>query len=91
MSNINNNLEYIVEKAKKPALFVEQCEERYNRIIENIAKKVASDSKIEIIMLAGPSSAGKTTTAKKIREALKKGEELPFAKLKDRGTHLVIK
>jgi hypothetical protein len=47
MSNINNNLEYIVEKAKKPALFVEQCEERYNRIIENIAKKVASDSKID--------------------------------------------
>lgn len=28
---------------------------------------------------------------KKIREALKKGEELPFATLKDRGTHLVIK
>lgn len=27
----------------------------------------------------------------KIREALKKGEELPFAKLSERGTHLVIK
>lgn len=27
----------------------------------------------------------------KIREALKKGEELPFAKLGERGTHLVIK
>ena len=27
----------------------------------------------------------------KIREALKKGEELPFAKLAERGTHLVIR
>ena len=72
MSNINNNLEYICEKVINPETFVEQCEGRYNRIIENIAEKVASDSKIEIIMLAGPSSAGKTTTAKKIREALKK-------------------
>ena len=71
MSNINNNLEYIEEKAKNPAAFVELCEGRYNRIIENIAKKVAADDKIGIIMLAGPSSAGKTTTAKKIREALK--------------------
>ncbi len=71
MSNINNNLEYICEKAKNPKSFAELSEGRYNRIIGNIAKKVASNSKIEIIMLAGPSSAGKTTTAKKIREALK--------------------
>ena len=71
MSNINNNLQYIQEKAKNPGTFVEQCEGRYNRIIENIAKQVAENEKIEIIMLAGPSSAGKTTTAKKIREALK--------------------
>lgn len=71
MSNINNNLEYVCEKAKTPEAFVEQSEGRYNRIIENVAKKVAENSKIEIIMLAGPSSAGKTTTAKKIREALK--------------------
>ena len=72
MSNINNNLGYVQEKAKDPESFVELCEGRYNRIIENIAKHVAENEKIEIIMLAGPSSAGKTTTAKKIREALKK-------------------
>jgi uridine kinase len=72
MSNINNNLSYVQEKAKNPGTFVENCEDRYNRIIENIAKTVAENEKIEIIMLAGPSSAGKTTTAKKIREALKK-------------------
>ena len=40
MSNINNNLGYVVEKAKNPATFVEQCEGRYNKIIENIAKQV---------------------------------------------------
>jgi uridine kinase len=72
MSNINNNLQYIQQKANSPATFVELCEGRYNRIIETIAKNVAENEKIEIIMLAGPSSAGKTTTAKKIREALKK-------------------
>jgi hypothetical protein len=51
MSNINNNLEYVVEKAKNPATFVELCEGRYNKIIETIAKKVAENEKIEIIML----------------------------------------
>ena len=34
MSNINNNLEYVVEKAKNPATFVELCEGRYNKIID---------------------------------------------------------
>mgnify|MGYP006974655462 CR=1 FL=1 len=33
MSNINNNLGYVVEKAKNPATFVELCEGRYNKII----------------------------------------------------------
>ena len=45
MSNINNNLSYIVEKAKSPATFVELCEGRYNRIIENIAKIEQKPSK----------------------------------------------
>ena len=70
MSNLNNTLEYICEKAKNPSAFVEECEKRYENIVTDIAKKLANSGKTEIIMLAGPSSSGKTTTAKKLREAL---------------------
>ena len=65
MSKINNNLEYIVESAKNPEAFIKECEDRYNNKIEKIARNIAETEKGEIVMLAGPSSAGKTTTAKK--------------------------
>ncbi len=71
MANINNNLEYINEQAKtNPTDFVLKCEERYNNIIEDIAKGISEEKGRAIVMLAGPSSAGKTTTAKKLCEAL---------------------
>ena len=66
MSKINNNLEYIVESAKNPEAFIKECEDRYNNKIEKIARNIAETEKVEIVMLAGPSSAGKTTTAKKL-------------------------
>ena len=73
MANINNNLEYINEHAlKNPADFVLKCEERYNNIIEDIAKRIVEETGREIVMLAGPSSAGKTTTARKLCENLNK-------------------
>lgn len=70
MSDINNTLEYICERAKDPAGFALECETRYEKTIKNIAGKIALSSRTEIVMLAGPSSAGKTTTAKKLRDAL---------------------
>ena len=71
MANINNNLEYINEQAKTDsAKFVAKCEERYNHIIEGIAKEITEEKGREIVMLAGPSSAGKTTTARKLCERL---------------------
>lgn len=73
MANINNNLEYINEQAlKNPTDFVLKCEERYNNIIEDIAKRITTEKRREIVMLAGPSSAGKTTTARKLCENLNK-------------------
>lgn len=73
MANINNNLEYINEQAlKNPKDFVRKCEERYNNIIEEIAKRIVEEKGREIVMLAGPSSAGKTTTARKLCENLNK-------------------
>ena len=70
MSKINNNLEYIVESAKNPEAFIKECEDRYNNKIEKIARNIAETEKVEIVMLAGPSSAGKTTTAKKLSQHL---------------------
>lgn len=70
MSNLNNQLEYINEMAKEPEQFIAQCEERYQNIIDGIAKRIIDEEGREIVMLAGPSSAGKTTTARKLSESL---------------------
>ncbi len=73
MANIKNLIGYINDAAQTcPDEFVEKCEERYESIINDIANKVGGDDGREIIMLAGPSSSGKTTTALKLSEALKK-------------------
>lgn len=71
MSNINNNLEYIIEKADAPEEFIKECENKYNNKIQNIAQLIFERQVSEIVMIAGPSSAGKTTTAKKLGEALR--------------------
>ncbi len=84
MSNINNNIEYIVEKSNTPADFIRECEEKYNNKINNIAQLICDRDVSEIVMIAGPSSAGKTTTAKKLRQALKeKGIESYTVSLDD--------
>ncbi len=70
MSNINNTLENIISSCKNEESFINEWEERYNNKIDSIAKRVHESGVSEIIMIAGPSSAGKTTTAKKLRLAL---------------------
>lgn len=73
MANINNELEYINEMALlSPSELVEKSEMRYNNIIDSVAEQVCGDFGREIIMLAGPSSSGKTTTAEKLSEAFSK-------------------
>ena len=68
-----NKLEYINNKAlNNPHEFIDECEERYERIIDDITEKIVSAKGREIVMLAGPSSAGKTTTARRIKESLEK-------------------
>ena len=72
MSNINNELEYINETASDaPSYLVEKCEARYRNIIDEIACRVCEDKGREIVMLAGPSSSGKTTTANKLAQAFR--------------------
>ena len=70
MSNINNTLEYIVNSAEEQDEFISECEAKYNNKIRRIAQNIGESGVSEIVMIAGPSSAGKTTTAKKLRKAL---------------------
>lgn len=71
MADLNNKLEYVNEKAKSNSKdFILECEKRYQSIIDKIVKKIIEEDGREIIMLAGPSSAGKTTTAKRLKEGL---------------------
>ena len=73
MDNVMNKLEYINKKVlDNPQDFIEECEERYQEIINSIVEKINSEKGREIVMLAGPSSAGKTTTARRIKESLEK-------------------
>ncbi len=84
MSNLNNKLEYINEMAKDPVSFIKQCEARYQNIIDGIAQRIIDEEGREIVMLAGPSSAGKTTTARKLSESLiKKGVKTYVLSLDD--------
>ncbi len=85
MANINNKLEYVNERAiTDPAQFVIECEERYAKIIDSIVEKIITEDGREIVMLAGPSSAGKTTTARKLKEGLlKKGVKTYVLSLDD--------
>lgn len=84
MSNIDNVLEHIIEKCNAPDDFIKECEEKYNNKIKNIAQIISGRDVSEIVMIAGPSSAGKTTTAKKLRQALKeKGIESYTVSLDD--------
>lgn len=69
MSNLNNVLEYISQMASdNPSEFITLCENRYKNIIKEIAYRVCEDRGREIVMVAGPSSSGKTTTAKKLAD-----------------------
>ena len=71
MDNLMNKLEYINERVSlSPQTFIKECEERYEKIINEIAERIITEEGREIVMLAGPSSAGKTTTARKIKEKL---------------------
>ncbi len=84
MANINNKIEYINTMAKDPVPFIAQCEERYQNIIDGIAQRIIDEEGREIVMLAGPSSAGKTTTARKLSESLiKKGVKTYVLSLDD--------
>lgn len=67
MAKLTNEIEYINEMAESlPRDFIEKCEQRYSNIIASVAKEICDGGERKVVMLAGPSSSGKTTTAKKL-------------------------
>lgn len=69
MANLHNNIEYINTLAlTDPMELVRQSEERFDKILADIAARVERSDGREMILLAGPSASGKTTTAKKLAE-----------------------
>ena len=66
-----NHLEQINDAAlTAPAQMIEEVEEAYHNNLHNIARQVKRHGTYRIIMLSGPSSSGKTTTAHMLQREL---------------------
>ncbi len=73
MIKASNTLISINSNAQKDAQdFITACENRYKRIISSVVESICQKGGHEVVMLAGPSASGKTTTANKLVEELKK-------------------
>lgn len=71
MPNLPNTLEAINRKARSAPLdFIRQSEARFDGVLDRAVERIVAERGREIVMLAGPSSSGKTTTAKKLAERL---------------------
>src|SRR5699024_874736 len=57
--------------AQRPAEFAELCERQYDARIERAVETIL-DSGRGLVLLTGPSSSGKTTSAKRLAEAVRK-------------------
>lgn len=83
MSNLKNNLSYINTQARQaPLTLIEQAEDRYASIVCSIAERIRQEEGREIILLAGPSASGKTTTAAMLAKAVQEsGRQAYFISL----------
>ena len=52
------------------AAFISSCVAEYEKRIDSAVENILKDNRVDIVMLAGPSSSGKTTTAKKLRDGI---------------------
>ena len=68
---MKNTLSFINESVSRDVSgFIDECENQFDYCLENAVGRILSDSDCDIVLLAGPSSSGKTTTAGKIAEKL---------------------
>lgn len=68
-----NSVEQINREAREnPEAFAAACEEAYQRNLSAVASRLAGErSPARLVMLAGPSASGKTTTAHRLADALR--------------------
>ncbi len=80
-----NHLEQINDAAlQDPVRMIEEVEDAYHNNLHNIARLIARRKECRIVMLSGPSSSGKTTTAHMLqRELLEFGEESVIISMDD--------
>lgn len=62
----------IRELSENPEKFVCECNELYHILVNRAAKTVFENKDVKIVMLAGPSSSGKTTTASFISKEIER-------------------
>ncbi len=68
-----NRLSLINEKAAENAeKFITDCENVYKKAVSDVVNEFLSNSDYDIVLLAGPSSSGKTTTAGKLSAEIEK-------------------
>lgn len=72
MENHNTaNLTHANEQIQDNKLdFISQCEEKYRQQIEHVAEEIVSNNKLKVVLIAGPSSSGKTTTSNVLMKKL---------------------
>lgn len=70
--------------AEDPAGFVAACEEGYRAQLEAVAAFAGDEGRYDVLLLAGPTSSGKTTTAHKLSEVFRhRGKMAPVVSLDD--------
>ncbi len=65
-------LDNLLAKLKSPEECVKLEEAEYNKKIEYVAKTITDAGTVRVILLAGPSASGKTTTANLISDEIKR-------------------
>lgn len=71
MADVINTLSQInFEAINNTVDFILAAEERYSLALDSVIERIITNKSVEIVLLAGPSCSGKTTTANKIKERL---------------------
>jgi uridine kinase len=68
-----SDISLINKKAKNPYDFINECEDFYRFQLDMLVKCIKSRPDCRVLLLSGPSSSGKTTTAHKISQILTDG------------------